>query len=177
MLQSATADVYASAWSLDNETLWTVVNRGTKDATGPQIAVEASDTRRYYDCYHGAPLAVSGGSVAFEVEAGAFGCVLATPNRTLSSDTIVLFATMKGLTGGSKLNKLSRSWAALQQTMTPIPRTPPHAQPPPGMVTIPAVENYTFVATGVEIEGQTETPMAPHNPYGSSGATGVRPSL
>ena len=30
-----------------------------------------------------------------------------------------------------------------------------------------------FIATGVEIEGQTATPMAPHNPYGSSGAMGV----
>lgn len=69
MLQSATTDVYASAWPIGNETLWTIVNRGTKDAAGPQIAVEPFDKRSYYDCYHGGPLSTIGGSVSFEVEA------------------------------------------------------------------------------------------------------------
>ena len=69
MLQSAKADVYASAWPVGNETLWTVVNRGTKDAEGPQIAVQPFDKRSYYDCYHGSPLSTIGGSVSFEVEA------------------------------------------------------------------------------------------------------------
>ena len=95
--------MYASAWHLANETLWSVVNRGENDTSGAQISVEASDTRKYYDCYHGVPLAVSAGSggskaVAFEVEAGGLGCVLATPNGTLSDDTTALLATMKGLT-------------------------------------------------------------------------------
>ena len=115
------------------------MNRGTKDASGPQLAVDGTDTRLYYDCYHGVPLTVSGGSVAFAVEAGAFGCVLATPNRTLSPDTAALLATMRSL-AGSKLNDLSRNWTALQQTMVPIPPTVPHQKPPQGMVEIPAVE-------------------------------------
>eukprot|EP01052_Picozoa_sp_SAG31_P032241 SAG31_NODE_3514_length_4171_cov_6.906925_3_plen_152_part_00 len=69
MLQSAKADIYASAWPIGNETLWTIVNRGTKDAAGPQIVIEPSDKRSYYDCYHGGPLSTVGGSVSFEVEA------------------------------------------------------------------------------------------------------------
>jgi hypothetical protein len=61
----------------------------------------------------------------------------------------------------------------LQQTMVPISATVPHSNPPEGMVTVPTVHNFTFIATGVEIEGQTSTPMVPHNPFGSSGAMGV----
>ena len=172
MLQSDGAGVYASAWPLGRETLWTVVNRGTADASGPQIKVDATDLRKYYDCYRGVPLAVSSGSVAFEVEAGGFGCVLATPNTTLSADTTALLATMKALTA-TPLKSHSKAWTALQQTMVPIPPTKPHSQPPQGMLAIPAVSNYTFVATGVEIEGQSNTPMAPRNADGSSGAEGV----
>jgi formylglycine-generating enzyme required for sulfatase activity len=157
-----------------------VVNRGTADAAGPQIEIASSDTRRFYDCYHGVPLSASASPqgpssrrLAFAVEAGGFGCVLATPNKTLSADTVALLAAMKRLTSGAALNGLSRAWTALQQKMVPIPRTKPHALAPEGMVAIPAVANYTFVATGVEIEGQKETPFAPPNAYGSSGATGV----
>ena len=172
MLQSMEADVYASAWPLGNETLWSIVNRGVKDTTGPQLAVDPSDKRFYYDCYHGVPLAVSA-SVSFDVEAGGFGCVIATPNHTLSADTVVLLTKMQNLTNRSKLNDLSRKWTPLQQTMVPIPATAPHAKPPDGMIAIPATQNFMFIATGVEIEGRTATPMAPHNPYGSSGAMGV----
>ena len=178
MLQSDTAGVYASAWPLGQETLWTVVNRGTTDASGGQIRV--SDTRSYYDCYHGGQLQVTAqGTVAFEVEAGAFGCVLATPNKTLSADAQALLGKMHALTAGKKLNSFSKTWSALQQTMVPNPPTPPHggARPPGGMVTVPAVANFSFVATGVEIEGQRwghdPTPMAPRNGDGDAGAEGV----
>ena len=185
MLQSESAGVYASAWPVGNETLWSVVNRGSTDAAGPQIAVASSDTRHYYDCYHGVPLRVAGGSVDLEVEAGGFGCVLATPNSTeaLSPDTVGLLARMKDLTSGGgakKLNDLSRNWTALQQTMVPIPPTPPWphdaeaAAAPPGMVMIPAVENFTFVATGVEIEGPRGTPsISQGDTHGSGGSMGV----
>ena len=38
MLQT-TKGVYASAWPLGGETVWTVVNRGAADVNGPQLAV------------------------------------------------------------------------------------------------------------------------------------------
>lgn len=166
------ADVFASAWPLGPETLWSVVNRGTADRSGPQLVVQSSDTRSYYDCYHGVRLPVSEGHVSFEVQAGGFGCVLATPNKTLSADTDALLRRMRALTEGSKLNSFSKTWEVLRQTMVPIPSTKPHVHPPVGMVTIPAVANYTFVAYGVEIEGQTNTPMAAAR-NGSHGAMGV----
>ena len=166
-------DIFASAWPVGEETLWSVVNRGREDLAGAQLAVAGSDRRRYFDCYHGLPLSVTAGHVAFEVEAGGFGCVLATPNTTLSADTRALLATMKELTAGSKLNRFPKTWVALQQTMVPIQPTKPQPQPPQGMVAIPAVENYTFVALGLEIEGQTSDPNEPANPTGSSGSEGV----
>ena len=173
MLQSDSAGIYASAWPEGQETLWTVVNRGTADASGAQIQVNASDRRTYYDCYHGVPLKLSSsGVLTFVVEAGGIGCVLATPNATLSHDTTALLTTMKSLTV-TTLNSHSKTWKALQQRMVPIPPTKPHAQPPQGMVEIPAVENYTFVARGVEIEGQSNTPLAPPAADGSSGGEGV----
>jgi hypothetical protein len=163
MLQSDSAAVYASAWHIGNESLWTVVNRGSNDTSGAQIRVEGSDTRSYYDCYRGAKLVVSSQEVEFDIEAGGLGCVFATPNATLAADATALLATMRALTSSQKINSYSKAWRALQQTMLPIPCTTPNPSAPEGMVLIPAVENFLFIATGVEIEGQTSTPMARSN--------------
>ena len=143
--------------------------------SGPQIAVAASDMRSYYDCCHGEQLTFTTGQVSFEVQARAFGCVLATPNTTLGEDISLsaLLAQMHALTAGAKLNSFAKTWTPLRQTMVSIPPTKPHAQAPPSMVTIPEISNYTFVAVGVEIEGQSSDPMERPNPSDSYGAEGV----
>ena len=67
---SSNRSLFASAWPLGTgETVWTVVNRGAADATGPLVAVAAADTRQYWDCYHGVRLHVTAGAVAVPVEA------------------------------------------------------------------------------------------------------------
>lgn len=149
--------IYASAWQIEQETLWTIVNRGDGDVSDRQIKVSTNDERNYYDCYHGDKLPVINSSVAFTVEAWGIGCVFATPNVSLSADTEALFSTMRRLTAKS-INSYSKNWSALQQTMVPIPKTKPHLTSPHGMVSIPAVSNFTFIAQGVEIEGQRNTP-------------------
>ena len=156
VLQNA-AGVYASAWPVGDETVWTMVNRGEADVAGPQIAVQPADSRQYFDCYHGESLRVEAGAVAFVVEAGGFGCVLATPNSTLSADTASLLTKMNQLTK-KPLSAFSKEWRPLPQSMVEITPTKPHATAPDGMVQIPAVKNYSFVVSGVEIEGQHNTP-------------------
>jgi len=50
-------DVYGSKWPLADSTLWTVVNRQTKNVTNTsQIVLEEPDGQYYYDCYNGVEL-------------------------------------------------------------------------------------------------------------------------
>jgi hypothetical protein len=53
MVQTASAGIFASAWPLHGEVVWTVVNRGQANSTGIQIEVDQADNRNYYDCYRG----------------------------------------------------------------------------------------------------------------------------
>ena len=47
-------DVYASAWPLGEETVWTLVNRNAAiDVSGPVLQVAAEDSRVFYDCVQG----------------------------------------------------------------------------------------------------------------------------
>lgn len=166
MLQSDSAGVFASAWPLGAETVWTIVNRGKANSTGMQIAVHSTDTRRYYDCYHGVPLTVApalnkrgsysdGAGVSFSVDAADYGCVLATPNTTLSEATVAFLNKMQAMTRRS-LASYPNVWKPLLQRIVYVNQTtPPPPTVPEDMVQIPAASNFRFQVSGVEIEGST----------------------
>ena len=95
-------------------------------------------------------------AVAVLVEARGYGCVLATPNVTLSAEARRFMHTMHALTS-VPLAHLSPTWVPLRQHLRPIDPTPPCSRPgpPPGMVTIPATHRYDFAVDGQELEGVT----------------------
>ena len=164
--------VYASEWPAGGETLWTLVNRGSNDSTGPLLAVAANDTRRYFDCYRGVPLKPAAGVLSLTVEQSGYGCLFATPNTTLSPEAQALMTKMRGLTQ-RRLDSFSKTWTALQQTMRPIAPTRNYSQPPAGMVRIPAASKWEFVVSGQEIEPGFANPHAlPQGPNGQ-GLEGV----
>jgi hypothetical protein len=175
--------VFASAWPVGNETLYTLVNRGGADVTGPQLAVPnaqaAAGTHRFFDCYHGEEIHVEvqssttgspsslsgGGTLGFLIERNGYSCVFATPQ--LPSEQLTAFLhKMKAMTSTARLDSFSQQWRGpVKQTMTPMApssRTHPAAgsgsgsgsgAPPPGMVAIPETKAWTFAVCGTEIEG------------------------
>ena len=187
MVQSDSAGVFASAWPVGDETVWTVVNRGPKNSTGLQIAVAAADTRNYYDCYHGTPLTVStrtgvprsandGASgaagaagaadagVSFGIDAADYGCVFATPNKTASAELAAFLSKMKAMAQHS-LASYSDVWTPLLQHIVYVNQTTPApSEAPAGMVQIPAVTDYQFTVSGAEIEGSTVPGVSNHAP-------------
>ena len=48
--------VYASRWPVENETVWTIVNRNAYDIEGRQMDVFVTPGMRYFDLYHGVEL-------------------------------------------------------------------------------------------------------------------------
>ena len=111
--------VYASEWPMGTDTLWTIVNQGNNDSSGPLLAVAANDTRHFYDCYHGVPVKPAAGVLPLTVEQSGYGCVFATVNKTLSLEAQTLMSQMRGLTH-RRLDSFPKTWTALQQTMRAI---------------------------------------------------------
>ena len=166
------SQVYASEWPVETDTLWTIVNQGKNDSTGPLLAVAANDTRHYYDCYHGVPLKPVAGVLSLTIEQSGYGCVFATANATLSSEAQTLMSRMHGLTQ-RRLDSFPKTWTALQQTMQSIEPTANYSQAPKGMVLIPAASHYNFIVSGQEIEPGFANPHAlPQGPNGQ-GMEGV----
>ena len=48
--------VYASRWPLEQETVWTIVNRNAYNIAGRQMDVPLTPGMRYFDLYHGMEL-------------------------------------------------------------------------------------------------------------------------
>ena len=168
--------VYASKWPGQptpattgaSATLWTLVNRCGKNITGPQLkvaapalsVVAAADTaaavgeRRYfYDCYHGGPLTLAADdSLAFDIEAGGFGCVVELP-APADAALLAHLALMRNTTR-RPLSSYDATWAVLQQKTVARPRTaaPVGPRPPPGTVLVPR-GNFTFKVSSVMVEG------------------------
>jgi formylglycine-generating enzyme required for sulfatase activity len=74
---------------------------------------------------------------------------------------------MKTLTA-RPLKDYSAVWAPLLQKLVEIRPTKPAAAPPPGMVKIPAVADFDFVVTGVEIEGGNDAGTGVQYPWEDS---------
>ena len=159
-------DTFASEWPVGEETLWTIVNRGGADLSGPQLSVgNRSTSLKWWDCYHGKPLQPNAaGELSFTIEGrGGLGCVFASPHPQ-PADFSGFLSKMAALTA-APLSSLSAEWRALNQTMVVEPRTPaPNASVRAGMALIPGAKGWRFRANGTQIES-----WPPNTPQGKGG--------
>jgi formylglycine-generating enzyme required for sulfatase activity len=159
--------VFGSEWPLENETLWTLVNRNDTSVAGPQLRV-ANDSRTFYDCYRGTILSPKGGALEFVMEGSGYGCIYASSSPP-TADYRIFASRMQALTSGRPLSSFSSLWEPLQQTMAPVPRTTVPLSPKlsANMVSIPATTDWLFEVSGQEIEGvQADGTQGPWNDGG-----------
>jgi formylglycine-generating enzyme required for sulfatase activity len=148
--------VYASRWPLDQQTVWTIVNRNNYDITGRQMDVPISTGMRYFDLYHGVELkpdilaASQTAVLSFDLEANGYGAILATAGEP-SPAIKTLMQHMAAITK-QPLTSYSHSPEILDQTLVEIPPTKPATEAPTGMIRIPG-GSFIFKVSGTEIEG------------------------
>jgi iron(II)-dependent oxidoreductase len=160
--------VYASRWPLDQETVWTIVNRTGYNIDGRQMDVPLRPGMRYFDLYHGAELKPEiDGPVAvlsFPIEASGYGAILATPEP--SDGAKELMQRMAVITNKA-LASFAHEWTVLPQKIIDIPPTEPAAQAPSGMVPIPGGA-FVFKVHGTEIEGGADPGVDVQYPWEDS---------
>ena len=152
--------VFVSQFTAPNATLWLLVNRANAShGSGPQLNLPPSPRGSAYDCWRGAPLAVSdNGTVSFELDARGFGCVyVAAAGAGLGADPdlAAFLATMARLTERGPISAFSSAWTYLEQEMVPHSRTAPinGTQARGGaMVRVPGAA-FRFATKGVEDQG------------------------
>ena len=147
--------VYASRWSMGEQSVWTIVNRNEYAVEGDQIEIRATPGIRYFDLYHGVelnPETRPGGRavLTFPIEAKGYGVVLAT-NTAPDQKIVSLMSTMKSVTA-TPLSTYSHEWKVLPQQIVPIQATKAATTIPVGMIKIPEAD-FTFRVSGIEIEG------------------------
>ncbi|HEU5457239.1 MAG TPA: SUMF1/EgtB/PvdO family nonheme iron enzyme [Terracidiphilus sp.] len=161
--------IFASRWPLENQTLWTIVNRNQYNVSGPQMTIPRQPGMRYFDLYHGVelqPVQLGNDSVLeFTTEAHGYGAILATPGEP-AAPIRDLMATMAKLTA-RPLSSYSHQWKPLPQMLVAIPPTAPAATAPPGMVRIPGGP-FDFAVKGIEIEGSDDIGVDVQYPWEDS---------
>jgi gamma-glutamyl hercynylcysteine S-oxide synthase len=159
--------IFASRWTLNDQSIWTIVNRNEFDVDGPQLEVSADTDMRYFDLYRGTELRVQRNSVgrnllSFAVEAHGYGAILATrisPSLGLQG----LMAVMKQITL-RPLSSYSHEWKALHQEIVPIAATSATDTIPNNMIKIPE-SDYRFEVRGIEIEGSNDAGVDVQYPW------------
>jgi formylglycine-generating enzyme required for sulfatase activity len=146
--------VFASRWPLQDQTVWTIVNRNEFDVDERQISIAHRDGQRYFDLYHGKELTPeregADDVLSFHLEAKGYGAILATQGEP-DAGLRALMSRMQTLTE-RPLASYSRQWKTLPQQLVAIAATQPYATAPAGMVRIPGGE-FLFKMEGIEIEG------------------------
>jgi len=146
--------VFASRWPLEDQTLWTIVNRNEYDVNGPQMIVQYAPGLHYFDLYHGVEIKpdVQSGEVvlSFSIEAHGFGAILAVSGN-LNGEMQQLMSRMKEMTA-EPLSSYSHQWNPCLQHLVEIPASTPSISAPEGMIRIDGGD-YHFRVQGIEIEG------------------------
>ena len=161
--------IFASRWPLENQTLWTIVNRNEYDVDGQQMNVPLTPGTRYFDLYRGVELTPEQEGdhavLSFSVEAHGFGMILATPGEPTPAMQ-KLMATMKTLTR-EPLSTFSHEWKMLPQHMVEIAATRTSPATPTGMVKI-AGGDYVFRVQDIEVEGSDDIGVDVQYPWENS---------
>jgi len=151
------AGVFASRFPGSDRTLWTLVNRNEYEMQGEQISIEHKAGAAYFDVWNGVriePRIENGRAVCtMSLEGRGFGAVLPVAQGAQVEGLDAFLERMRKL-ARSPLNSFSAEWRSAPQKIVNIERTRAVAEPPPGMVRIPAAE-LDFVVQGIEIEGAT----------------------
>jgi len=164
-----TFGVYASRWPLEDDTVWTIVNRNPYNIGGRQLDVFTAPGMRYFDLYHGVelkpqvegPLAV----LSFELEPQGYGRTLAPPAEPVEKIRALL-SRMAEMTK-KPLADFSHEWKVLPQQIVDIPPTKAATEAPPGMVRIPGGA-FIFRVRGTEIEGGADNGVDVQYPWEDS---------
>jgi gamma-glutamyl hercynylcysteine S-oxide synthase len=158
--------IFASRWPMEDQTVWTIVNRNEYDVNGRQLSVPAHPGVRYFDLYHGVELKPDhedGKDVlSFTIEAHGFGALLATtsePDAHLQD----LMKRMKAITE-KPLSSFDAMWKPIPQQLVAIASTKPVSSVPEGMVKIPE-GSFVFKVRGVEIEGANDVEVDVQYPW------------
>ena len=162
--------IFASRWPLENQTVWTIINRNDYDVDGPQLELPVEAGMRYFDLYHGTelkpePHANGTNRLSFDIEGHGYGAILATRAEPGANIT-KLMGTMKQLSA-TPLASYSHEWKVLPQEIVPIEPTEPAAGTPENMVKIPAA-NFHFKVQGIMIEGFNDIGVDVQYPWESS---------
>lgn len=161
--------VFASRWPLDNQTVWTIVNRNEYNVSGMQMTVPHASGMRYFDLYHGVELKpvseVNDDVLEFDTAAHGYGAVLATLGEP-DAHFKELMAKMAQMTS-KPLSSYSHEWTALSQKLVEITPTQPASSTPEGMVRI-AGGPYDFKVEGIEIEGTDDIGVDVQYPWEDS---------
>ncbi len=155
--------VFASGWSLNEQTLWTIVNRNEYDLDS--VSVPAAGSHRYFDLYHGKEITSKGKIPGFSIEAHGFGAILAT-DREPDESIRTLMARMKAMTA-TPLANYPAIWKPLAQRLVEIPPTKTATNAPEGMIKI-AGGPFLFKVQGIEIEGSNDIGVDVQYPWEDS---------
>jgi len=147
--------IFASRWPLNDQTVWTIVNRNEYDVDGQEMEVANDSGTRYFDLYNGCELKVQRDPtgrivLSFPMEAHGYGGILAIktePDAALQE----LMSEMKQLTA-KPLANYSHEWKVMHQEIVPIASTRAANNAPAGMIKIPEGD-FLFKIAGIEIEG------------------------
>jgi iron(II)-dependent oxidoreductase len=162
--------VFGSKWPLQNQTIWTIVNRNGYDTYGRQMQVPSDKSLRFFDLYHGDELnpesdASGNAYLKFPIEAKGYAAILATtgePDLRFQK----LMSEMKQLTS-TPLANYSDQWRVETQQIVPILETKTVASTPPGMIKIPEAD-FVFTVRGIEIEGPNDVGVDVEYPWENS---------
>lgn len=147
--------LFASRFPGQGRALWTLVNRLESPLRGELLRIEHAPGTRYFDLWNGSELTPllreDDAYLTLELEALGFGAVLALDEGTDEPALEDFLARMRQH-AATPLGQCSAQWRALPQQCVDVPATAPAAQPPAGMVTIPAGE-FVFAVGGIEVEG------------------------
>ncbi|MBS0479631.1 MAG: formylglycine-generating enzyme family protein [Proteobacteria bacterium] len=147
--------IFASRFPGDGRTLWTLINRQEYAIGGEQLAAPHVEGTRYFDVWNGVALTprIERGRaiLAADMPGRGFGAFLALAAGEEVARLDAFLAEMRDR-GATPLDALSATWRSAKQELAPIAPTRPYAEPPEGMVAIPAGD-FDFVVHGVEIEG------------------------
>jgi gamma-glutamyl hercynylcysteine S-oxide synthase len=161
--------VYASRWPLENQTVWTIVNRNEYDVDGMQMTVPHENGTRYFDLYRGVELkpAVDGNDsvLVFAIEAHGYGAVLAVSGEP-DAHFKELMAKMAQVTA-KPLSSYSHDWTSIPQKLVEIAPTQPARSTPDGMVRVDG-GHFDFKVEGIEIEGTDDVGVDVQYPWENS---------
>jgi gamma-glutamyl hercynylcysteine S-oxide synthase len=162
--------VFASRWPLNDQTVWSIVNRNEYDVEGREIELQPEGGMRYFDLYHGTELKPERNPegkvvLSFDIEAHGYEALLAT-KAAPDAGIQTLIAKMKGMTV-KPLASYSHEWTVLPQQIVLMTGTNPPGAPPAGMARIPA-GNFVFKVEGIEIEGSDDIGVDVQYPWEDS---------